>query len=170
MNKGASLCLIVGSECHSEHHLVLKSSLRKNQHGLSTPGILNEGITLHFCSSKVLYTYTLSWGDHVNTIPGMTVRAKAAVCTSTSWLTARANAAACTTTTWLNRSAPFFGSNEVLNCSCIYACRLGGVLKQSELQLLTGMLYLDPRKRWTASRCLQHCLRRFATDALSAKQ
>lgn len=35
---------------------------------------------------------------------------------------------------------------------------LSGALKHSELQLLTGMLQLDPSRRWTAQRCQQYCL------------
>lgn len=42
---------------------------------------------------------------------------------------------------------------------------LGGVLKQSELQFLTGMLCMDPKKRWSAQRCLQHCAKLFAVSA-----
>ncbi|KAL0020352.1 hypothetical protein WJX79_002060 [Trebouxia sp. C0005] len=38
---------------------------------------------------------------------------------------------------------------------------LGSVVKNTELQLLTGMLCLDPQKRWTAQRCLQHCTKHF---------
>lgn len=36
-------------------------------------------------------------------------------------------------------------------------CRFAGVAQKADLQLLEGMLCIDPLRRWSAQRCLQHC-------------